>query len=742
MFSFSKSLLLTISCCFFTAVILAQIPPGALGGSDYGSTTSPNTQQDEYVPEEIDTSGVFYFYADNPFQEIPFKDSLVEDFQNYDPVKKRDLEYANLGNVGSAHRPLFYQPLFHKGLDIGFHQFDLYLITPQTTPYYRIEKAFSRAYFTQGQDNQFLIFKGEFSQRFENGTNFSVDFTRMNHQGQYLSQRAKNTAFATSWWLPHKNGKYDGFLSFNSNTILQEDNGGIVPELVNDQNRVTTFSIPVQRNNQVANTQYVQREYTYTHYYKLNGERTKKKSVATRDTLPKDILNNSGLPDSLRAKFSGQADSLQMPFTIVTPDSLVQDSIVLDSLGLKNPFLMDSLNMNQVLIDSLKNPKTTRLDTIAPKPLDLPKGIKRAYLLSHQLSYKTSEYKFSDTNPDSNYYKNFTVHKVGLRHFIGYKKLENSFRISTEKARKDKGNIRSQKDWLEAGITHSLNRVNQEPSDTTLHNLFLHARWHFTPSEKLKVKTYAHYGLLANGGDYRINGDLFFDLDKIGSLEISAIHQRFAPSLIQSRLYISKLLVWENNFDKTFETTLSATYKLPFFRFEVTGKYHLVNNFIYFDTLGIPQQTRAVINIGQLILKKDFKLGAFHLYNTVIFQQSADEFLHLPQFYSKHSFFVQGKIFKKRLFTRFGADIRLNNSFQPDTYQAVIGQFHLQDEDTAMLYPALDIFLNFRVKTFRFFIKYENLINAFDQSRFYLLTANYPERYASLRFGVSWRFKN
>ena len=372
----------------------------------------------------------------------------------------------------------------------------------------------------------------------------------------------------------------------------------------------------------------------------------------------------------------------------------------------------------------------------------MPKVPKRIYLLSHQLSYKTSEYKFSDISPDSSYYQNFTVHQVGLRHFIGYKKLENSFRISTEKSRVTKGQLRSQKYWLEAGITHSYHMVNQEPSDTILNNLFLHARWHFTPSEQLKIKTYAHYGLLANRGDYRVNGDLFFDLDKIGSLEVSAIHQRFAPTLVQSRLYVSKLLVWENNFDKTFETTLSATYKLPFLDFEVTGKYHLVNNFIYFDTLGIPQQTRSVINIGQLILKKNFKFGAFHLYNTVIFQQNPDEFLRLPQFYSKHSLFIQGKIFRKLLFTQFGADIRLNNNFQPDTYQPLIGQFHLQDEVTAQLYPALDIFLNFRVKTFRFFIKFENLINAFDQSRFYLLTANYPERYASLRFGVSWRFKN
>ena len=710
--------LLVLTMCPFLAI--AQAPPGG-----FGANAGKTNQQEEYVPEEIDTSVVFYLYADNPFQEVPFKDSLVDYFQIYDPIKKRDLEFANLGNVGSAHRPLFYESQFRKGFDVGFHQFDLYLITPQTTPYYRIKNAFSRAYYSQGENNQNLIFKGEFSRCFKNGSVFSVDFTRTNHQGQYRYQRAKNTAFATSWWFPHKSGKYDGFLSYNSNTILQEDNGGIVPETVTDQNRVNPFSIPVYREDGVANTQYVDRAYTYTHYYKLIGG-TPKQNPSNRPGLPPpDIFSKRPPLDSLSQPIPLK-DSLQIPFTIVTPDTILQDSIMMDSLG----------NQNPVYLDSLKN-KTT----IAP-PIPADKSSKRAFLLAHQISYKKSTYKFSDTDPDANYYGDFLVHQIGLRHFIEHKKLENSFRISTERSRDDNSDLRSQKDWLEAGITHTLNNVNQEPSDTTIQNLFLHARWHFTPSERLKVKTYAHYGLLANRGDYRASGELFFDFNKVGSLNISAVHQRFAPNLIQSRLFISKLLVWENDFNKTFETSLSATYKIPWLRLEVAGKYHLVNEFIYYDTTGLPQQTGTAVNVGQLILKKDFTLGSFHLYNTLILQQSPDDFLRLPTFYTKHSLFFEGPIFKKLLLARLGVDLRLNSEFQPDTYLPLTGQFHLQDTETAPIYPALDIFLSFKVDRFRFFIKYENLINSFDQSQFYLLTTNYPERYAALRFGVSWRFNN
>ena len=40
-----------------------------------------------------------YFYAENPNQELPFSDTLLNDFQQYDPVRQIELDYKNLGDT-------------------------------------------------------------------------------------------------------------------------------------------------------------------------------------------------------------------------------------------------------------------------------------------------------------------------------------------------------------------------------------------------------------------------------------------------------------------------------------------------------------------------------------------------------------------------------------------------------------------------------------------------------------------
>jgi len=267
----------------------------------------------------------------------------------------------------------------------------------------------------------------------------------------------------------------------------------------------------------------------------------------------------------------------------------------------------------------------------------------------------------------------------------------------------------------------------------------VHGKWHFSPNERLKVRTYAHLGLIANAGDYRINGDLFFDFKQFGSLNIKAINQAYSPSIVQEEYYISKQLLWQNDFSKIFETSLTATYALPSLKLEVSGQYHLINNYIYFDQSFFPQQTSSAISIAQLIIKKDFKVGPFYLDNIVILQQNSSDVLRLPNIYLKHSLYFQGKIFKKRMLTRIGVDFRMNTDFFADNYQGATGQFYLQDQTNATLYPLLDAFLSCKVWNFRFFIKQENLVGYF-KNEFYYLSVPYPGPYVNFRFGVSWKF--
>jgi len=340
------------------------------------------------------------------------------------------------------------------------------------------------------------------------------------------------------------------------------------------------------------------------------------------------------------------------------------------------------------------------------------------------------------------------VNKRGLRHYLERRKLENTFKLQTFKLRQqaksssaDKG-LPKESDLIEVGLVHSVDFLRMEPVDTqAIHNIFLTGRLNFSPGERLRIQTYAHFGVGANAGDFRLGGELFLNFKKIGNLRLEAVNQLYSPSLLHHRFYISEKEVWKNNFVKTLETSLSGTYSLPSLHFSVTGHYHLLSNYVYFGTDGRPGQS-GTFSIVQLVARKDFHVGPFHLENWAGLQQATSDVLPLPQFYTRHSLYFEKKIFKKVMLTKLGLDARLASSYMPPGYQPLTGQFYLQDSQVLPFTPLLDVFLSFRVKTFRFFAKIENLLT-FPTETYYYQTAGYPLPFGfsngGLRLGVNWR---
>ncbi len=725
---------------------------------------------------------IFYYYIENPNEELPFQDTLLDNyFHQFDPARSRVLDHGTLGYFGSPTFPLFYQPSFRQGFEVGLHQYDLYKINVDDLQFYNLKRPYSDFYFSQGGSQDDIQLKGKFSRDFNKNVNVSIDYHRISQYGSsapvryfYENQRARHTALAGGLTFKNDANTYQGFFAFSNNIHQQEDNGGIQSDtffLQEDNGFASTLAIPVWLDD--AETRHSEQEVSYTHYYNYNPiafkenkkrkaeEKTRAKAaaeaaaarVATLDSLAKIPVDSTSI---------GKSDSLDTPVSII--DTLFTDSLNLNPLGLDT--------LNNIQTDTLKNPpidtlQKTTVDSISnkrptpafgpppnfrntPSPDLTPKG--RTYTLMHRLAYKKGTYKFSDISAfaDSSYWKNLLLDDRSLRHYVETRKIENTFAISTFKPRKpgtDK--VKRQSDFFEIGIRHSFNWIDEEAADSTANNLFLTGKWNFAPNERLKVKTYAHLGLWDNAGDYRVSGEFFFDLKKLGQLKLSGINQLNRPELLQQRLYISSRNAWTNDFKPTLETNLSATYALPKLGFQASGQYHLLNNFIYFDTLATAQQTGAPLSIFQLILQQDFKFGKFHLDNVIILQQTTNDALNLPNIFSKHSFYYDGKWFKRKLQIRLGVDVRMNNSYFANTYNPLVGQFILQNKQKIRFFPAVDGSASIKVQQFRFFVKAENLtrvlagvvgsIPADDQ---YYQAALYPIQNTRFRLGLGWTFRN
>lgn len=740
------------TCFFFLFLSVLQLEAqrgGAPGGSTRPNPSGGGQGQIQFADDEApDTSKVYYFFKDNPNKDFLFVDTLLDNYlHQYNPTRKRELDYAHLGNIGSPLNQLIYQPSFHQGFDVGLHQYDLYKVTSKSLRFYNIEKPFTDFYFSQGASQEDIQLNAKFSQDFAKGTKLSIDYRRISQFGGnnpipylYNNQKARQTDLAIGLSFKNQKDTYQSFLIFATNIHQQNDNGGIQSDtffLNQSSGLESTLNIPVWLSG--ASTRHEEREVNYTQYF-IFGKKNKKNITTPPpvDTLLQNRFDSLGV-------FS--KDTLQM-------DSL--EKISKDTLPLGQ---IDSLKqIPQDTLDKRKLPRGIQQqrplgqrppNNRRPPPFSPPQKTDdtgRKFTLAHSITYRTGKYKFSAVPPDtaSAYWNNLLIETRGLRHYLEKRQLENSFDISTFKKRKSKGSNRvAQNDLLQVGITHTFSRIDEEAADSTINNLFLKGKWNFNPSEKLKVETYAHFGLWDNAGDYRISGDLFFNLKKLGQLQLTAINQLYKPNLLQQRFYISKQLAWQNNFGRTLETSLAATYAYPKIKFKASGQYHLLNNFIYYDTIATPQQFGGAMSVLQLILSQDLKLRAFHLDNVITFQTTTESVLRLPSFYSKHSLYYKGRWFKKLLRIRLGMDFRLNNTYFANTYNPLIGQFHLQESNEVNFYPVVDAVVSIKVKRFRFFFKWENFTRwRKPLNEKYYQVASYPTLDKAIRFGISWRFSD
>ncbi|MDX1409316.1 MAG: putative porin, partial [Saprospiraceae bacterium] len=154
--------------------------------------------------------------------------SLDASTHQYHPARSQRFDYAHLGNLGSAHRRQYFDLIESKGLDIGLHQYDLYRRTFADFRFYQAPVALTEFNYSQGVDQLDGILDARFGRSFAKGVNASVDYLRINQEGAFAHQRAKHTAFGFGIWYDAPDGRYDGLYHYGSNSIVQEDNGGIV----------------------------------------------------------------------------------------------------------------------------------------------------------------------------------------------------------------------------------------------------------------------------------------------------------------------------------------------------------------------------------------------------------------------------------------------------------------------------------------------------------------------------------
>lgn len=370
--------------------------------------------------------------------------------------------------------------------------------------------------------------------------------------------------------------------------------------------------------------------------------------------------------------------------------------------------------------------------------------------LQHTFMVQGNNYQYIDINADSTNYDTLFHYKMPQAgDTVSFKDkwsiVTNEFAVLTYPDKKNQSQFLK----LGAGL-QLLNGTFGDTSSRSYHDVYLLGEYrNRTRNQKWDMELKGQ--LYANGmhaGDYGAWASLQRDVSKnLGTLALGASNVNRTPSFIfdpMTNFYIAN----KQSFKKENYTRLFATYANPKLKLILNGEYYLVNNYTYCDSFFNVNQETSLFNVLHVSAEKAFKLSKyFNWYVEAHLQQTTgNPPVHVPLFLMRNRLAFEGN-FYKNLFLSTGIEVRYYTNYKADNYSPFIGQFFTQNSYTTSNSPDVSIFFDFRIKTFKAFLRLEN-INTVNPSEGYSFTKYnfvaplYPAQGLWARLGIWWTFIN
>lgn len=206
--------------------------------------------------------------------------------------------------------------------------------------------------------------------------------------------------------------------------------------------------------------------------------------------------------------------------------------------------------------------------------------------------------------------------------------------------------------------------------------------------------------------------------------------------------YASSFFIWDNDFSSMLRIKGEAFVQSDDMETDFRLGASFISNYIYWDTLAMPQSYNKDLLVLSAQMAKHFKLSGWHSDNRVLLQYTtASEVLNLPLLAIYSSNYWKQSLFKGALIADLGFDVYLTTKYKGSAYMPATGTFHLQDQNDVGGYPFLDVFFAFRIKTTRIFASYNNVLQSVGFAGNNFFTADpYPMKPRHFRLGLVWFF--
>ena len=192
------------------------------------------------------TSLYFYekYVRDNHFEKVALDTSLTG-FHNYEPVADTWYTYQDLGNLGTAARPIFYEVPLQIGRTSGFHAYDLYYHSPDSIRYFDTKSPHTHiaAFFGGGNRNKLDV---EFVRNIQPNWNVGIAYRTIRARKTLNPTRRDDNNVVNDSYEMHTNyvslnGKYRLLASFTRMKHNVNEQGGIIPPEVDTTSLYFTY---------------------------------------------------------------------------------------------------------------------------------------------------------------------------------------------------------------------------------------------------------------------------------------------------------------------------------------------------------------------------------------------------------------------------------------------------------------------------------------------------------------------
>lgn len=169
-------------------------------------------------------------------------DSSIDDFTRYLPLPAQDVY---LGNLGTPAHSLIFSPNMHPGFDAGFHVFDPYRFTLDSTRFFRTTKPYTLLRYMIGSKQEQLIDVFH-TQNPRKNFNFGFHYRKINSPGFFQNQNTDDNSYNLFAHYNTKNERYHAYLSFAANKLHAGESGGIKNDAsLEDPDLVDRRTVPV-----------------------------------------------------------------------------------------------------------------------------------------------------------------------------------------------------------------------------------------------------------------------------------------------------------------------------------------------------------------------------------------------------------------------------------------------------------------------------------------------------------------